>query len=108
MASRSSEESVTEVFTFIPLIYHHANIDHNAFRIAKSEYVEDLSGEGARLYGGRWNRKGTPVVYLADIRALVTVVRGEFNILLNPRHELAKKASIVSVEAFRIDARLRR
>ena len=24
-----------------------------------------FSGEGARLYGGRWNRKGVPMVYTA-------------------------------------------
>ncbi len=44
-----------------------------AYRIAKREYIEDLSGEGARLHGGRWNRKGTAVVYLAENRALATV-----------------------------------
>ncbi|WP_428396248.1 RES family NAD+ phosphorylase [Lichenicoccus sp.] len=30
----------------------------------------DLSGEGARLYGGRWNRRGRPMVYLASEAAL--------------------------------------
>ena len=151
----------------------------HAFRIAKSKYIEDLSGEGARLYGGRWNRKGTPVVYLAENRALATVeylvhiplsilpmdlriaeialpdtidlaevpietlsanwseypppsslkeigeewvrkgltlllrvpsavVRGEYNVLMNPRHELAKMVSIVSIDPFDIDERLRK
>ncbi|HBL78709.1 MAG TPA: toxin-antitoxin system toxin subunit, partial [Aequorivita sp.] len=28
------------------------------FRISKTEYIDDLSGEGARLYGGRWNLVG--------------------------------------------------
>lgn len=32
--------------------------------------AEDLSGEGARLTGGRWNRRGTPMVYAASSRAL--------------------------------------
>jgi len=29
-----------------------------------------FSGEGARLFGGRWNRKGEPVVYTAQNRSL--------------------------------------
>jgi RES domain-containing protein len=32
------------------------------FRIALSEYC-DSSGEGARLYGGRWNLPGRPALY---------------------------------------------
>lgn len=43
------------------------------YRIAKSKYVNDLSGEGARRAGGRWNLKGTPVVYTADSTALATL-----------------------------------
>jgi len=42
-----------------------------AVRITRSEYVDDaFSGEGARLYGGRWNLKGVPVVYAAGSEAL--------------------------------------
>jgi RES domain-containing protein len=40
------------------------------FRIAKKNYAEDLSGEGAKIYGGRWNNKGIPCVYSAESRAL--------------------------------------
>lgn len=29
-----------------------------------------FDGEGARLYGGRWNPKGVPVVYTADSQSL--------------------------------------
>ena len=36
------------------------------FRITKTEYIEDLSGEGAKLYGGRWNRVGDPILYFAE------------------------------------------
>jgi len=43
------------------------------FRLAKSQYKTDLSGKGAELYGGRWNSKGTPVVYCCDSIALCNV-----------------------------------
>lgn len=34
------------------------------WRLALSRYAS-LDGEGARLYGGRWNSPGTPMVYAA-------------------------------------------
>lgn len=40
------------------------------YRIASKEYIEDLSGEGARLYGGRWNREGVAVLYTASSLSL--------------------------------------
>lgn len=43
------------------------------YRIAKKAYVKDLTGEGARLYGGRWNSKGTSMLYTASNRSLATV-----------------------------------
>ncbi len=44
-----------------------------AFRIAKTAQIRDLSGTGAMLYGGRWNQKNIPVVYTSENRALATV-----------------------------------
>ena len=32
--------------------------------------AHNLSGKGAELSGGRWNRKGTPIVYTSDSRSL--------------------------------------
>ncbi len=43
------------------------------FRIARSLYARDLSGEGARLYGNRWNSPGTAILYTAESRALALV-----------------------------------
>lgn len=35
-----------------------------AWRIGKAEDITDLSGAGAALFGGRWNRSDQPAVYL--------------------------------------------
>ncbi len=43
------------------------------YRIARTEHIRDLSGEGARLYGGRWNHRGTPLIYTSETRALATI-----------------------------------
>ena len=43
------------------------------YRIAKSKYINDLSGEGPRLGGSRWTSVGTPVVYVAENRALAAL-----------------------------------
>lgn len=41
------------------------------FRIVTRRRIAGaFSGEGARLYGGRWNRRGVPVVYTTASRAL--------------------------------------
>lgn len=40
------------------------------FRIGKTRYASDISGEGARLFGGRWNHKLTPCIYTSESRAL--------------------------------------
>lgn len=40
------------------------------YRVAKKQYAEDLTGEGARLHGGRWNHPMTPCLYASESRAL--------------------------------------
>ncbi len=42
-----------------------------AFKLSKSKHIDDLSGEGARRYGGRWNLKGYPLVYLGTTPSVV-------------------------------------
>jgi RES domain-containing protein len=147
------------------------------YRIAKERYIKDLSGEGARISGGRWNRKGTSVLYTAENRSLATVeylvhlpialipkdtyiaeltvpdhieyeqieiedlppqwtvypaplvlagigeewvrkgetlllkvpssvVRGEWNILINPKHRLLKEVELTNAEPYNFDERL--
>ena len=40
------------------------------YRLAKEEYKEDLSGYGSYKYGGRWNSKGSALLYTSDSKAL--------------------------------------
>jgi RES domain-containing protein len=44
----------------------------NAWRICRKPFA-DLSGDGVRLYGGRWNSPGCPVVSIAETAALAVL-----------------------------------
>lgn len=75
------------------------------YRIAKTKYIRDLSGEGARRAGGRWNSKGIPVLYTADSTALATLETLVHSPLqIAPKHrsiailELPEALSITRVE----------
>ncbi len=47
------------------------------YRISGTKHAHDLTGTGAAMYGGRWNKKGTPVLYTGEskeIALLETIV----------------------------------
>lgn len=43
------------------------------FRISLTEHIDDMTGTGARIYGGRWNHAGYPVVYASGSRSLAAL-----------------------------------
>jgi len=43
------------------------------FRISKEKYIRDLSGEGARRFGGRWNEQGTAILYASQNESLAAL-----------------------------------
>ncbi|MDX2189722.1 MAG: RES family NAD+ phosphorylase [Bacteroidota bacterium] len=40
------------------------------YRIAPDNFIDDLSGRGAELHGGRWNKIGIPALYTSQYRSL--------------------------------------
>ncbi|MEP4093260.1 RES family NAD+ phosphorylase [Reichenbachiella sp.] len=40
------------------------------YRITTKPYINDLSGTGAMLYGGRWNAKGQRMIYTSESLSL--------------------------------------
>jgi RES domain-containing protein len=64
------------------------------YRISKTRYANDLSGEGARLHGGRWNHKGTPCIYTSENRALA-VLEYTVNVAID---DIPRALSMVLIE----------
>jgi RES domain-containing protein len=63
------------------------------YRIAQTDFAEDLSGEGARLYGGRWNPPGRAMLYTSNSTALAAL-----EILVGFDWDLAPTLSLVELE----------
>jgi RES domain-containing protein len=64
------------------------------YRIGKTKYSKDLTGEGARLNSGRWNHKLTPCIYTSENRALALL---EYTVNVNI-DDIPRALSITSVE----------
>ena len=43
------------------------------YRLGSCQYLNNLSGEGARIYGGRWNSVGIAAVYFTTSKALAVL-----------------------------------
>ena len=79
------------------------------YRLCKQEYVNDLSGHGAELNGGRWNSKGNPALYTAGTRALAVLevaVHVPFGIIPTEYYmntiEIPEKSGITQIEISRL------
>ena len=64
------------------------------YRIARTIYINDLTGIGARLYGGRWSKRGIGVIYTSENRSLATV---EY-LVHTPISYAPEKLSIASIK----------
>jgi RES domain-containing protein len=43
------------------------------YRLTRKKYVNDLSGAGAKAFGGRWNSIGMAMLYLTSSRSLAVL-----------------------------------
>jgi len=64
------------------------------YRIGKTKHANDLTGEGARLFGGRWNHKLTPCIYTSESRALALL---EYTVNINIE-DIPRALSITTIE----------
>lgn len=64
------------------------------YRISKTKRVKELTGEGARRSGGRWNLKGVPVLYTSDSTALAALEK----LVHVPLRLLPKNLSVLTLE----------
>lgn len=64
------------------------------FRVGKAKYAADLSGEGARLFGGRWNEKGTLCLYSSASRALSLL---EYSVNVNV-DDIPRSLTVTTIE----------
>lgn len=64
------------------------------YRIASPKWARDLSGTGAKLYGGRWNSPGIAMLYTGQNISLAML-----EILVNAtRHQLVVPFAVLEIE----------
>lgn len=64
------------------------------YRLSRTKYANDLTGEGARLNGGRWNNKLIPCIYTAESRSLAIL---EYTVNVNI-DDIPRALSMVTLE----------
>jgi RES domain-containing protein len=64
------------------------------YRIGRTKYANDLKGEGARLFGARWNNKMIGCLYTSESRALALL---EYTVNVNI-DDIPRALSITAIE----------
>jgi len=64
------------------------------YRVGRTKHANDLSGEGAKINGGRWNHKSIPCLYTSESRALSLL---EYTVNVNIE-EIPRTLSITVIE----------
>ena len=64
------------------------------YRIGKTKHAKDTTGEGSKLFGGRWNHKSIPCTYTSESRSLALL---EYTVNINIE-EIPRALSIITFE----------
>ncbi|MES2648039.1 MAG: RES family NAD+ phosphorylase [Bacteroidota bacterium] len=64
------------------------------YRLCRTKYANDLSGEGSRLRGGRWNNKKTSCVYTSSSRSLALL---EYTVNVNI-DDIPRSLSLITID----------
>jgi len=64
------------------------------FRVGRTKYANDLTGEGARLFGGRWNHKLISCIYTSESRSLAIL---EYTVNVNV-DDIPRAMSMATIE----------
>lgn len=64
------------------------------YRLGRTKYATQLTGEGSKLHGGRWNVIGQPCVYTSETKALC-ILEFAANVYLD---EITSDLSLTTIE----------
>ncbi len=64
------------------------------YRVSRTKYANDLDGEGAKIFGGRWNNPKIACLYTSATRALAVL---EYTVNINI-DDIPRALSIISIE----------
>lgn len=64
------------------------------YRVGRTKHAADLTGEGSKINGGRWNHKNVPCVYTSESRALSLL---EYTVNVNIEN-IPRALSITTIE----------
>ena len=70
------------------------------YRLTTTKYANDLTGTGAKLFGGRWNIPGLPALYTAEniSLAVLEIIVNADRLFIPPTYQLLKLSIPDSVE----------
>ena len=71
------------------------------YRVGITKYAGDITGEGARLNGGRWNHKSIACIYTSESRALAIL---EYSVNVNIE-DIPRALSITTFEIPEVEIR---